>query len=148
MRWYKCRWYEARRWTRWSILTLKPARGTCKPAEKATSTCVGFGGWICCYLGCLSVRLTSSRLDWKSIWVKFGYRALPCNWAGSHTPQWSRPVKFGRKFGFVSRALGIEGKPHTEENTKRKKVNFETTKRGVVHVAVISKVHMYVYHDR
>ena len=27
------------------------------------------------------------------------------------------------------RALGIEGKSNTEENTKRKKVNFETNRR-------------------
>ena len=65
MRWYKCRWYEARRWTRWSILTLKPARGTCKPAEQTISTWRWFGGWFCCHLGCLSVRL-----QWKSTSVK------------------------------------------------------------------------------
>jgi hypothetical protein len=43
-------------------------------------------------------------------------------------------VKFGREFGFGGRALGIEGKSHTEENTKRKKVNFETNRGVVVHV--------------
>ena len=130
MRWYKCRWYKARRWTRWSILTLKPARGKCKPAEQTISTWRWFGGWFCCHLGCLSVRL-----QWKSTSVKVDssdFRiTIPVVTLNRVTryPSEAHLACFGRFFWLGWSKLGNQGSQKHKTTGKRKIVNCNFGKK-------------------